>query len=164
MSPQPAKLARLSQYVTTLYPFIAGVGAAIAIGLLALSSELDPHWVLLMAPFGATAVIVFGLPQSPLAHPKNVILGHLITALIGLCFVEFFAVTPLTLALATGLAVSLMLLTKTTHPPAGANPLLIMLTQQHWWFLFSTVLLGAIAMVLVAQAMQWLQRRLLRAV
>ncbi|WP_417762279.1 HPP family protein [Shewanella sp.] len=91
-------------------------------------------------------------------------LNSLLIIALGLCFVEFFAVTPLTLALATGLAVSLMLLTKTTHPPAGANPLLIMLTQQHWWFLFSTVLLGAIAMVLVAQAMQWLQRRLLRAV
>lgn len=150
---------RHPQFKTMFAALVAGVGAAVAIGVLALSSHVNPHWVLLMAPFGATAVIVFGLPQSPLAQPKNVILGHLLTALIGLCFLQFVGVSPLSLAAATGVAVSAMLLTKTTHPPAGANPLLIMLTGQHWSFLFSTVLLGAIVMVMVAQIMRWLKSR-----
>ncbi|EJE8554888.1 HPP family protein [Vibrio vulnificus] len=58
------------------------------------------------------------------------------------------------LALASGLAVSVMLLTKTTHPPAGANPLLIMMTGQNWDFLLTPVLLGAVIIVVIGQGMQ----------
>lgn len=109
-----------------------------------------------MAPFGATAVLVFGVPSSPLAQPKNVIFGHLITAFVGVFFTQYIGVSPVTLALATGIAVSAMLMTKTTHPPAGANPLLIMLSGQSWGFLITPVLLGAIFIVLVGKSMQML--------
>lgn len=112
-----------------------------------------------MAPFGATTVLVFGVPESPLAQPRNVILGHLLTALIGVCFTEFVGVTPFSLAAATGFAVSAMLLTKTTHPPAGANPLLIMLTGQSWGFLLAPVLLGAVIIVLVGKCTQIVWRK-----
>jgi CBS-domain-containing membrane protein len=136
---------------TLLFPLTAGLGAAIALGILAFADGLHPEFITLMAPFGATAVLVFGVPESPLAQPKNVIFGHLITALIGVCFVEFVGVTPLSFAIATGLAVSAMLLTKTTHPPAGANPILIMQAGQSWSFLFSPVLTGAILLVIVGK-------------
>ncbi len=109
-----------------------------------------------MAPFGATAVLVFGGPSSPLAQPKNVIFGHLITAFVGVFFTQYIGVSPVTLALATGIAVSAMLMTKTTHPPAGANPLLIMLSGQSWGFLITPVLLGAILIVLAGKSMQML--------
>jgi CBS-domain-containing membrane protein len=112
-----------------LFSLFAGIGATIAIGFLAFAETLHAGAILLMAPFGASAVIIFGLPKSPLAQPKNVILGHVITAFIGLFFVEFIGVTALNLAIATGLGVTVMLLTKTTHPPAGANPILIMMTE-----------------------------------
>jgi len=138
----------MNQYGVAL---ISGLGAAVAIGLLSLAENLTSAGLWLMAPFGATAVLVFGVPGSPLAQPKNVIAGHLLTALIGVFFVSFIGVTPFTLALASGLAVSVMLLTKTTHPPAGANPLLIMLTGQSWSFLITPVLIGAVVMVLVGQ-------------
>ncbi|WP_047043049.1 HPP family protein [Vibrio mexicanus] len=130
---------------------LAGIGAAIAIGVL---SHLEASLIdiaFIMAPFGATTVLVFGLPDSPLAQPKNVILGHLVTASIGVAFTQFIGVTPVTLAIATGLGVSLMLLTKTTHPPAGANPILIMLTAQSWAFLITPVLTGAVLIVLVGK-------------
>lgn len=129
----------------------SGVGAALAIGILSFADSVQSDIVLLIAPFGATAVLVFGVPDSPLAQPKNVILGHLITAFIGVCFVEFIGVTPLSLSIATGLAVSAMLFTKTTHPPAGANPVLIMLAGQSWPFLISPVLLGAVILVVVGK-------------
>ncbi|NAW86666.1 HPP family protein [Photobacterium halotolerans] len=138
----------MNQYGIAL---LSGLGAAVAIGLLSLAENLTSAGLWLMAPFGATAVLVFGVPDSPLAQPKNVIAGHLLTALIGVFFVSFVGVTPFTLALASGLAVSAMLLTKTTHPPAGANPLLIMLTGQSWSFLITPVLIGAVVMVLVGQ-------------
>lgn len=135
---------------------LAGLGAFVAIGLLSFFEAAMSDVALLMAPFGATAVLVFGVPDSPLAQAKNVIFGHMITAIVGIVFAQYVGVTPLTLALATGVAVSAMLLSKTTHPPAGANPLLIMLSGQSWPFLFTPVLLGATLIVLVGKGMQLL--------
>lgn len=59
---------------------VAGLGATLAIGVLSYAEVSLTEVVLLMAPFGATAVLVFGVPSSPLAQPKNVIIGHFITA------------------------------------------------------------------------------------
>ncbi|MBA6340270.1 HPP family protein [Colwellia sp. MB02u-10] len=134
----------------TIFSFVAGIAATLAIGVLAYldSLSISPS-VWLMAPFGATVVLVFGVPASPLAQPKNVILGHFLTALIGVIFITYVGVQPWSLALATGLGVTTMLLTKTTHPPAGANPMLIMLTGQSWSFLFTPVLLGSCVIVLL---------------
>lgn len=142
-------------------PIMAGVGASVSIGFLLYLGVALSNITLIMAPFGATAVLVFGLPKSPLAQPKNVILGHLITAFIGVFFVQFIGVSPIDLAIATGLGVSGMLLTKTTHPPAGANPLLIMMSGQSWSFLVTPVLIGAVVIVLIGKAMQIFQDRLM---
>ena len=131
---------------------LAGTGAFLAIALLTFSEQTLSDIALVMAPFGATVVLVFGVPDSPLAQPKNVIAGHFMTSVVGLCFLHWWEVSPFTLALATGIGVSVMLVTKTTHPPAGANPMLIMLSGQGWGFLFTPVLIGAISIVLVAQA------------
>jgi CBS-domain-containing membrane protein len=134
----------------TIFSFVAGIAATLAIGVLAYLDSLSiSPGVWLMAPFGATVVLVFGVPASPLAQPKNVILGHFLTALIGVIFITYVGVQPWSLALATGLGVTTMLLTKTTHPPAGANPMLIMLTGQSWSFLFTPVLLGSCVIVLL---------------
>ena len=142
-------------------PLIAGVGASVAIGLLSYFDATLTNVTLLMAPFGATAVLVFGVPESPLAQPKNVILGHFITAFIGVFFVQMIGVSPLSLAIATGIGVSAMLLTKTTHPPAGANPILIMLSGQGWLFLVTPVLIGAVLIVVIGKIMQKLQKTVL---
>ena len=143
----------------SLLSVFAGLGASVAIGLLSYMEANLGDIALLMAPFGATAVLVFGVPASPLAQPKNVILGHLITAFIGVVFTQYVGVTPLTLALATGLGVTAMLLSKTTHPPAGANPILIMLSGQSWGFLITPVLIGAVIIVFVGKAMRLLQNK-----
>jgi len=139
-------------------PLVAGIGASVAIGLLSYFEATFTNVTLLMAPFGATAVLVFGVPESPLAQPKNVILGHLITAFIGVFFVQMIGVSPLDLAIATGIGVSAMLLTNTTHPPAGANPLVIMLSGQNWGFLVTPVLIGAVVIVLIGKIMQKIQK------
>ena len=142
-----------------ILPLIAGVATAITIGFLLYFEATFSDITLVMAPFGATAVLVFGVPKSPLAQPKNVILGHLITAFIGVFFVQFIGVSQIDLAIATGLGVSVMLLTKTTHPPAGANPLLIMMSGQGWLFLVTPVLIGAITIVLMGKLLQLFQER-----
>lgn len=125
---------------------LAGIGATGCITALSFfSSHSDALW--LMAPFGATMVILFGLPASPLAQPRNIVAGHLITAAIGLIVAHFLGVHEWTLGLAVGLSIMVMMLTNTTHPPAGANPLLIMLAGENWHFLVTPVASGAILIV-----------------
>ncbi len=138
------KSARL---VLTHPALIAGIGATLCTLVLTHLDEWQ-HELWLMAPFGATMVILFGLPASPLAQPKNIILGHLLTTLVGLVVLHTWGMTPLSLSVAVGMAISLMLLTKTTHPPAGANPLVVMLTAQDWPFLIAPVLTGALLITL----------------
>ncbi len=133
---------------------VAGIGAALTIGVLSLIEANLSNAVLIMAPFGATLVLVFGIPSSPLAQPKNVIFGHLITAFIGVFFYQYIGVTALSMSIATGLGVTSMLLSKTTHPPAGANPILIMLSGQGWLFLITPVLIGSIIIVLMGKLAQ----------
>jgi CBS-domain-containing membrane protein len=136
----------------------AGVGASITLGLLLMVEANVESVALIMAPFGATAVLVFGLPQSPLAQPKNVIFGHWITAVIGIVFSQYVGVTPVSLAIATGLGITCMLVSKTTHPPAGANPILIMLAGHGWSFLVTPVLIGSVVIVLMSKGLQKVQQ------
>lgn len=110
-----------------------------------------------MAPFGATMVLLFALPESPLAQPRNILCGHLLTSLVGLIILNTLGVSPLTLGLAVGLGIAVMMLTHTVHPPAGANPLVVMLTAQHWDFLYMPVASG-VALIL---AFGWLYHNLL---
>ncbi|MBA4502663.1 HPP family protein [Marinobacterium marinum] len=126
---------------------LAGFGACLCITVLGLLGTLH-HVLWLMAPFGATMVILFALPGSPLAQPRNIIAGHLLTALVGLLMATLWGVNAWSLGAAVGLSVMLMMLTHTIHPPAGANPLLIMLAGEHWTFLFNPVAAGTLVIVL----------------
>ena len=130
-----------------LIPLIAGLGAMLCITALSSLGTALQSSVWLMAPFGATMVILFGLPESPLAQPRNIIAGHLLTTAIGLSVAALLGVTPWSMGLAVGLAVGLMLLTNTTHPPAGANPLVVMLAGEHWDFLLMPAAAGAVLIV-----------------
>lgn len=130
-----------------LVPLIAGLGAMLCITALSSLGGDDNSTLWLMAPFGATMVILFGLPESPLAQPRNIIVGHLLTTAIGLSVAALAGVSPWSMGLAVGLAVGLMLATNTTHPPAGANPLVVMLAGEHWDFLLMPVATGAVLIV-----------------
>jgi len=129
------------------------IGGTISIFLLLTLTKLTGN-LYIMAPFGATCVILYAVSQSPLAQPRNVIFGHLISAFIGLFFLKFFSISTLTIALSVGCAIALMQIFKCVHPPAGANPLVILLTANsisyEWSFLIFPVLLGSILLVLVA--------------
>nr|WP_157076354.1 HPP family protein [Alicyclobacillus kakegawensis] len=104
----------------------------------------------LMAPFGASCVLAFAAWQAPLSQPRNIIGGHFVSTLVGLVIYHLFGDQPWTLALGVGVAIASMMLTKTTHPPAGADPLVVILDGNTWIFLLSPVLLGSIVIVLMA--------------
>lgn len=128
--------------------FFSGLGGLIAIGIVSyLSVRSGVAW--LMAPFGASCVLVFGAHKSPLAQPRSVIGGHLIATFTGLVVLNLFGQTWWAPALGVGLAISLMLLTKTLHAPAGADPMAVILAKAGWSFLVEPVLLGSVVIVLV---------------
>lgn len=127
----------------------AGTGAAIAIALAAVLSASGPHmW--LMAPFGASCVLLFYVPSSPLSQPANVIGGHLVSTLTGLTLRLVLPETWWALALAVGLAIALMGILRVTHPPAGADPLIVFATDPGFAYLLFPVLSGSCLMVSVA--------------
>ena len=128
---------------------VSGAGGMIAIwGLAQLAHTLNQ--ALLIAPFGASSVLLFALPNSPLARPRNVIGGHLLSSLIGLLILASCGHGAFACGLAVGLAIAAMQISKTLHPPAGADPLVVILTGAGWRFLFTPMLTGTVLLVLLA--------------
>lgn len=108
------------------------------------------HKTLILGSFGASCLLVFAYPQSPFAQPRNVIGGHFIATLTGLVFLAVFGVSWWAMALAVGTAIALMLLARMPHPPAGSNPLIVMLAGAGWDFLLTPTLAGSLILVAVA--------------
>ncbi len=119
---------------------IAGIGA---VGGLAALTGLS----LLIAPLGATAVLLFGQPESPLAQPINVFAGYLLATVIAVTAALFFPGAWLAAAVAVGAAIAVMMALRVTHPPAGAVPLVAFAQPLQSGSLFLTILLGAISLV-----------------
>lgn len=125
------------------------LGALVTIAVLARLSVASGY-ELLMAPFGASCVLAFGLPDSPLSQPRSIIGGHLVASLVGLLVLHLFGSGPWMMALAVACAIAAMQLTRTVHAPAGADPLAVMLAQAGWDFLLFPAAAGAAGIVLVA--------------
>lgn len=128
---------------------VSGLGGTLAIWCLAtLTQSLEQ--ALLIAPFGASCVLLFALPSSPLARPCNVIGGHFLSALVGLLVLALAGDGALACGIGVGLAIAVMQFTGTLHPPAGGNPLVVIMTGAGWSFLVLPVLAGTIALVVLA--------------
>jgi CBS-domain-containing membrane protein len=130
---------------------ISWLGGAVAIAAVALAANMTGS-PLVLGSFGATCVLVFGFPESPFSQPRNIIGGHFLASLIGLIFLTVFGAHWWSMALAAGTAIAAMQLTRTVHPPAGSNPVIVMLSKPGWSFLATPTLVGALILVLVAIA------------
>ena len=140
-------------------PLLGGIGAGVTIGILAyitFQSVLagTNYGLWLAASFGSSVVVVFGYPENEFAQPKNVLLGHLLCALVGIIFVTLFNITQdrsiffIAIGLAVGISVMLMMAFKITHPPAGGNTIVVMLTQDSFQFLVFPLMAGAITIII----------------
>jgi CBS-domain-containing membrane protein len=138
--------------VNTRDIFLSGLGGAIAISLAAWLT-LTTGQPLLMAPFGASCFLMFVVPDNPVAQPRNVIGGHVISALVGMAVLTLVGSTWWAMGVGVGLAIIAMRLTHTNHPPAASDPLLILLNPlgaPGWGFVLTPVLAGAALVVAVA--------------
>jgi CBS-domain-containing membrane protein len=125
---------------------LAGLGAFVGLALVGmLAQETSEPWIL--GSFGATCVLLFGFPSSPFSQPRNIIGGHVLTSLTGLICLHLFGPGYVSMAMAA--ACALMMLTRTVHPPAGSNPVIIFAAQPGWSFLALPTLSGAVALVLI---------------
>jgi CBS-domain-containing membrane protein len=127
---------------------VAALGGALAIGVLGGFGLLLENAVLL-GSLGATCVLLFGFPDAPFSQPRNILLGHVISSFIGLSLVSIFGYHVWVLALALAFAIAAMMFTRTVHPPAGSNPVIIFLLHPTWVFLIFPTLLGALLVLVV---------------
>ncbi len=105
---------------------------------------------LLIGSFGASAVLLFGANDSPLAQPRNLVGGHLVSALAAAAIVALVGSGPYTIALGVGLAIFLMYITRTVHPPGGATALIGVQGHAGWSFVLVPVLAGALILLAFA--------------
>ena len=129
--------------------FIAGLFSVITIAALSLLTYKTQYGIFLVASFGSSMVVLFGYPESPFAQPKNIFFGHLLTSLVGVLFVNFIPL-PLyvTIPLAVGIAVGLMILLNVPHPPAGGNPIIVIMGSVSFDFLINPIISGTIIILI----------------
>jgi CBS-domain-containing membrane protein len=138
---------------------VAGVGAAIAIGVMEWSS-LESHTRLAIIPFATSNVLVIASPQVEPAQPRALIGGHVVATVVGLAVLHFTGPQAWASAVAVGLAVLAMYATGKFHPPAGINPLLVVSDNLPWSFLLAPVLAGALLLTAFANLWhRWARRR-----
>jgi CBS domain-containing membrane protein len=157
------RLARYIFYKETLvdstehlWTFIGSFTGIALIGLLHSSYFSPADNIFLIGSFGASSVLVYGIINSPLAQPRNLIGGHLISALVGVTIHQLIPQEVwLSSALSVSLAIVLMQITKTLHPPGGATALIAnigsaKITGLGYLYVLSPVLSGTIILLLVA--------------
>ncbi|ESQ81022.1 HPP family protein [Asticcacaulis sp. YBE204] len=135
LKPKPLPVSGLERMRGALGAFI-GIGiTALTCLLLSRQIGLSP-W--LVAPLGASAVLVFAVPASPLAQPWAVVGGNTVSAIVGLICASLVPDPVIAASLAVSLAIAAMFATRSLHPPGGAMALLVVLTQTHnpWFALF----------------------------
>jgi len=113
----------------------------------------------LVGSFGATAVLVYAIPLSPFAQPRNLVGGHLLSAIVGVSCALFLPDnTAIAAASAVALAVLVMHISRTLHPPGGATALIAVMGSEHihvlgYWYVLSPIGLGVLIMLIIAVVM-----------
>lgn len=126
-------------------------GGAVAIGVMEAFSA-STAFPLVAIPFATSIVLVLGSPEAAPGQPRALVGGHLISTLVGLLVVKICGPAAWAAALAVGLAMMAMHLTRTFHPPAGIDPLVVVSNNMSWSFLFAPVGVGVVLLTLFAFA------------
>ena len=128
---------------------VAGIFSILTIGCLTLLTYKTQFGLFLTASFGSTMVLLYGYPESPFAQPKNIFFGHLLTAFIGVVFVNYIPLPLyLSIPIAVGFGVFGMIFFNVTHPPAGGNPIIVLMGSASFGYLFYPIIIGVLIVLL----------------
>ena len=124
---------------------IAGLFSAITIAALTLLTYKTQYGIFLIASFGSSMVLLYGYPENTFAQPKNILFGHVLTTICGMFFL-YFVPLPIyiTIPLAVGAGVGLMIILSVTHPPAGGNPIIVIMGSVSFDYLINPIISGTI--------------------
>ena len=131
--------------------FLAGLFSIVTIGILTFLTYKTEFGIFLLASFGSSMVLLYGYPESPFAQPKNVFFGHLVTSIVGIFFLNFIPLPIfLIIPLAVGCGVALMIMFNVTHPPAGGNPIIVIIGSVSIEYLLNPIITGSIIILIFA--------------
>ena len=133
-----------------LEPVVAGISASIIISILAFLSFETSTGFWLMFSFGSTTLIVLIFYESEFAQPGNIFFGHLLGIVIGILFNEFIGISFITLGVAVGTTVTLMMYFKLIHPPAAANPLIALFADVSLEYILFPVISGTLLIIIIS--------------
>ena len=131
-------------------PIVAGVAASIIISILSFLSFETSTGFWLMFSFGSTTLIVLLFHESEFAQPKNIFFGHLLGITTGIFFNEIIGISFISLGLAVGLTVTLMMYFKFIHPPAAANPLIALFADVSYNYILFPVIAGSVVIIILS--------------
>ena len=124
---------------------LAGFFSAVTIGVLTLLTYKTEFGVFLIASFGSSMVLLFGYPESPFAQPKNIFFGHVLTSVVGIVFLYFIPLPIyILIPLAVGFGVTLMIFLNVTHPPAGGNPIIVIIGSVSIDYIVNPIIIGSL--------------------
>ena len=124
---------------------LAGIFSSITISALTFLTYKTEFGIFLIASFGSTMVLLFGYPESPFAQPKNIFFGHLLTSVVGVFFVNITSLPIyIMIPLAVGFGVFLMILAGVTHPPAGGNPIIVIIGSASFSYIINPIIIGSV--------------------
>lgn len=141
-----------------LESIVVGVGAFIGLSLIGIIAE-QSNTMMIIAPFGATAVLLFSAPNSPFSKPWNIFGGYFISTLLGAAVLEYTSGDWLSIGIGLGVTIMLMHLMRVIHPPAGANFLIV--TQGHLsFYLMWPLFTGLILLIVVGISVQKIRQKI----
>ena len=124
---------------------ISAIFSIITIGVLTVLTYKTEYGIFLIASFGSSMVLLYGYPESPFAQPKNIFFGHLLTSVVGIIFLNLIPLPIyITIPFAVGIGVGLMILLNVAHPPAGGNPIIVIMGSVSLEYLITPIILGSL--------------------
>ena len=127
---------------------IAGILSTITIAVLTFLTYKTQFGLFFIASFGSSMVLLYGYPESPFAQPKNIFFGHLLTSFVGILFLHFLPMPIyITIPVAVGAGVALMIIFGVTHPPAGGNPIIVIIGGVSYNYLINPIIFGSIIII-----------------
>ena len=129
--------------------FLAGSFSAATLGILTLLTYKTEYGMFLITSFGSSMVLLYGYPENSFSQPKNIFFGHLLTSFIGIIFL-YIVPFPiyLLIPLAVGFSVFLMILLDVVHPPAGANPIIVIMGGVSLDYLLNPIITGTLIILI----------------